>query len=113
MYNSIDKVMQNLEILRSFHQSGISYMLNTAKEIKSAIKSINLKLDDLTLKNNEFKPIIALPIYGDDYDKDGKESIFIKGVEGSSYTNAGSSCYAIKKKFAFKLSGYYWIRSHC
>lgn len=42
MYQSINTVMANLEILRTYHETGINKMLNTGLEIKQTIKSIDL-----------------------------------------------------------------------
>jgi len=40
MYNAINTLMNNLEILRSYHDYGISKMINNAYEIKDNIAKI-------------------------------------------------------------------------
>lgn len=68
----------------------------------------------MVLKSKEFDPVLVIPINGAEYfDGDNGVAIAETGVEGSSYNNPGSSCYAVKRKYAYKRSGYYWILNHC
>lgn len=49
--------MNNLEILRGYHATGIAKLTNAATEIADTIKEFNTKCETLENDLKEFKPI--------------------------------------------------------